>query len=141
MAFHNSGHIHLLFITIILLTSVTSGDDAAVMRKLSTTLSPTPTSWTSTAYCKWDGITCENSNRVTAINLPSKSLTGTLPLDINQLSQLKTLAVQCNFISRALPTLATSHFWSKATISHQFHRISSLVFLIIGQYSIKAYAF
>ncbi|KAL8261796.1 hypothetical protein R6Q59_025845 [Mikania micrantha] len=31
MAFHNSGHIHLLFITIILLTSVTSGDDAAVL--------------------------------------------------------------------------------------------------------------
>ncbi|KAD5803709.1 hypothetical protein E3N88_15069 [Mikania micrantha] len=105
MAF-NSGHIHLLFITIILLISVTSGDDAAVMTKLSTTLSPTPTSWTGTAYCKWDGITCDNSNRVTAINLPSKSLTGTLPPDINQLSQLKTLAVQRNFISGALPTLA-----------------------------------
>ncbi|KAL8193632.1 hypothetical protein R6Q57_026767 [Mikania cordata] len=106
MAFHNSGHIHLLFITIILLTSVTSGDDAAVMTKLSTTLSPTPTSWTGTAYCKWDGIACDNSNHVTAINLPSKSLTRTLPPDINQLSEPKTLAVQRNFIFGALSILA-----------------------------------
>ncbi|KAJ0510846.1 putative protein kinase RLK-Pelle-LRR-IX family [Helianthus annuus] len=77
------------------------------MSKLSTSLSPTPSSWTTnTDFCKWDGITCDNSNRVTAINLPSKSLTGSLPSDLNNLSQLKTLAVQRNSIGGVLPTLA-----------------------------------
>ncbi|KAJ0518635.1 putative protein kinase RLK-Pelle-LRR-IX family [Helianthus annuus] len=111
MTFHDVRHrhryLHLLYLTILLLTTSTTGDDAAVMSKLSTSLSPTPSSWsTNTDFCKWDGITCDNSNRVTAINLPSKSLTGSLPSDLNSLSQLKTLAVQRNSIGGVLPTLA-----------------------------------
>ncbi|MFS7989023.1 putative protein kinase RLK-Pelle-LRR-IX family [Helianthus anomalus] len=111
MTFHDVRHrhryLHLLYLTILLFTTSTTGDDAAVMSKLSTSLSPTPSSWsTNTDFCKWDGITCDNSNRVTAINLPSKSLTGSLPSDLNNLSQLKTLAVQRNSIGGVLPTLA-----------------------------------
>ncbi|KAI3676885.1 hypothetical protein L1987_86499 [Smallanthus sonchifolius] len=107
MAFHDARHLIILCLTFLLI-SFTAGEDSAVMTKLSTSLSPT--TWTGTDFCKWDGITCDKSNRVTSINLPSKSLTGTLPSDINQLSQLKTLAVQRNSIAGDLPTLANLTF-------------------------------
>ncbi|KAJ0957860.1 putative protein kinase RLK-Pelle-LRR-IX family [Helianthus annuus] len=106
---HRHLHPHLLVTTTLLLflTTQTTGDDAAVMSKLSTTLSSTPSTWTTTSsFCNWDGIQCDNSNRVTSINLPDKSLTGTLPSDLNQLTQLKTLSLPRNHIAGPLPTLA-----------------------------------
>ncbi|KAM0052906.1 putative protein kinase RLK-Pelle-LRR-IX family [Helianthus debilis subsp. tardiflorus] len=106
---HRHLHPHLLITTTLLLflTTQTTGDDAAVMSKLSTTLSSTPPTWTTTTpFCNWDGIQCDNSNRVTSINLPDKSLTGTLPSDLNQLTQLKTLSLPRNHIAGPLPTLA-----------------------------------
>ncbi|KAJ0627755.1 putative protein kinase RLK-Pelle-LRR-IX family [Helianthus annuus] len=106
---HRHLHPHLLITTTLLLflTTQTTGDDAAVMSKLSTTLSSTPSTWTTTSsFCNWDGIQCDNSNRVTSINLPDKSLTGTLPSDLNQLTQLKTLSLPRNHIAGPLPTLA-----------------------------------
>ncbi|KAD3337046.1 hypothetical protein E3N88_32566 [Mikania micrantha] len=76
------------------------------MKHLYATLSPSPSTWTGNNFCKWEGIKCDNSNRVTAINLRSKSLTGTLPPDINNLTHLETLAVQHNSISGDIPTMA-----------------------------------
>ncbi|KAK1426364.1 hypothetical protein QVD17_15035 [Tagetes erecta] len=103
---HHVKTLHFYFF-FFFLTSLTLSDDSDVMLKLSTSISPAPSTWTSTtSYCKWDGITCDSSNRVTSINLASKSLTGTLPANINHLSQLKTLAVQRNSISGDLPTLS-----------------------------------
>ncbi|KAJ0768373.1 putative protein kinase RLK-Pelle-LRR-IX family [Helianthus annuus] len=99
-------HHHLLFITFFFLISFSTGDDAVVMSKLSTSIFPTPSTWKTNNFCDWEGITCDNSNRVTSVNLSSKSLTGTLPLDLNNLSQLKTLALQRNSLSGDLPTLA-----------------------------------
>lgn len=49
---------------------------------------------------------CDGSNSVTSINLDSQSLTGSLPSELNQLTQLKTLAIQKNQLSGALPSLA-----------------------------------
>ncbi|XP_043719822.1 receptor-like kinase TMK4 [Telopea speciosissima] len=81
-------------------------DDAAIMKKLAANLKSTPTDWTGSDPCSWTGIKCDNSNRVTAINLASKSLSGTLTPDLNQLTQLQTLALQNNGIGGSLPTLA-----------------------------------
>ncbi|XP_024984553.1 receptor-like kinase TMK4 isoform X2 [Cynara cardunculus var. scolymus] len=108
MAYHDARHLRLLCLTFfLLLLSFTAADDAAVMAKLSTSLSPALSSWKSnTDFCKWEGITCDDSKLVTSINIPSKSLTGNLPSDINQLSQLKTLNLQRNSLSGDLPTLA-----------------------------------
>ncbi|KAL4561078.1 hypothetical protein LXL04_033240 [Taraxacum kok-saghyz] len=106
MTYHNSRHLRLLCLTLFLLISFTAADDAAVMQKFSTSLSPAPPTWTGTDFCTWEGINCDKSSRVTSINIASKSLTGTLPPEINQLSQLKNLAVQRNFLSGDLPTLA-----------------------------------
>lgn len=49
---------------------------------------------------------CDGSNRVTSLNLASKSLTGTLPSDLNSLSQLTTLSLQSNSLTGAFPSLA-----------------------------------
>ncbi|PWA98791.1 protein kinase-like domain-containing protein [Artemisia annua] len=85
-----------------------TADDGAVMTKLSAALKNTPPSWSSnTDYCKWEGITCDNSNRVTAINLVDKALSGTLVPELNDLSSLKTLAVQRNHISGDIPYLSS----------------------------------
>ncbi|CAL8992041.1 unnamed protein product [Prunus brigantina] len=88
-------------------SSTTAADDAAVMSKLAEGLQPTPNSWsTSTAYCNWEGIICDASNRVTSINLASKSLSGSLPSTLNSLTQLTTLSLQSNSLSGPFPSLA-----------------------------------
>ncbi|XP_043710475.1 receptor-like kinase TMK4 [Telopea speciosissima] len=81
-------------------------DDGAVMKKLATSLYSTPSDWKSNDFCSWTGIRCDKSKRVTSISLASKSLSGTLPSNLNELSQLQTLSLQNNQISGALPTLA-----------------------------------
>ncbi|GMQ11144.1 hypothetical protein CsSME_00053899 [Camellia sinensis var. sinensis] len=94
-----------LFISLSLLT-LSSADDASVMTKFATTLSPPPSDWTGTNPCFWSGINCDTSNRITAINLPSKSLSGSLPSTLNQLSNLQSISLQRNSLSGPLPTFA-----------------------------------
>ncbi|XP_027336858.1 receptor-like kinase TMK4 [Abrus precatorius] len=87
------------------LLSPAIADDGAFMSKLAKALSPTPSGWSGTAFCDWTGVKCD-TNRVTAINIASKSLTGTLPSDLNSLSQLSTLSLQNNALAGALPSFA-----------------------------------
>ncbi|WOH08387.1 hypothetical protein DCAR_0727826 [Daucus carota subsp. sativus] len=89
-----------------LLLSISSADDSAIMTKLSTSLSSPPPDWTGTSYCQWSGINCDNSNKVTSISLSTKSISGSLPSEISQLSQLKTLALQRNKLSGTIPSFA-----------------------------------
>ncbi|XP_057781002.1 receptor-like kinase TMK4 [Salvia miltiorrhiza] len=81
-----------------------SCDDGAVMAKLAKATNPP--GWTGTDFCKWDGVACDSPGRVSSINLASKSLSGTLPPEINQLSGLKTLSLQRNKFSGPLPALS-----------------------------------
>ncbi|BAT86640.1 hypothetical protein VIGAN_04431100 [Vigna angularis var. angularis] len=67
------------------LTSSTNGD------QLAKALSPTPSGWSATSFCQWKGIRC-TTNRLTSINIASQSLSGTLPPDLNSLSQLTSLS-------------------------------------------------
>ncbi|GJY46594.1 receptor-like kinase TMK4 [Tanacetum coccineum] len=106
MSYH-SRHFLCLTITLLVLTAVKS-DDGAVMTKLSHALTQTPSSWsTNTDYCKWEWITCDNSKRVKVISLADKKLFETLVPDLNELSQLKTLAVQRNSISGEVLVLSS----------------------------------
>ncbi|EPS70217.1 hypothetical protein M569_04541, partial [Genlisea aurea] len=73
------------------------------MNLLSKSISPTPPGWTGSDFCKWSGVSCDSSKRVTSINLSSKSLSGKIPPEIAQLSNLKTLSLQRNRFSGPLP--------------------------------------
>nr|XP_043637966.1 receptor-like kinase TMK4 [Erigeron canadensis] len=129
----NNRRRHLLHLTVILLliSSVTA-DDAAVMSKLSSAISPVPPTWKQNGdgYCDWKGISCDNTKRVTSINIPGGSLTGTLPSDLNTLSQLKTLAIQRNKLNGQLPSLANLTLLEEVYLdSNNFTSISSNFFL------------
>ncbi|XP_060173896.1 receptor-like kinase TMK4 [Lycium barbarum] len=101
----SSSFLILFFLSFFTLTFC---DDAEVMSKLLAALSPTPNGWDSSKqFCSWKNVNCDKSSgTVTSINLDSQSLTGTLPSEINQLSNLKTLSVQKNSLSGTLPSFA-----------------------------------
>ncbi|PIN14017.1 Fibroblast/platelet-derived growth factor receptor [Handroanthus impetiginosus] len=98
------------FLIFLLLTTANfqhgSTDDAEVMAKLARSLTPFPSGWTGTNFCKWQGVSCDSSNKVSSINLSSRSLSGTLPSELNQLLSLKSLSFQRNHLSGPLPALS-----------------------------------
>ncbi|KAK7247042.1 hypothetical protein RIF29_41918 [Crotalaria pallida] len=100
-----------LFLALFFLLSTAVADDATVMSAFLTTLTPPPPGWsTTTSHCSWPGIKCSSSsssNRVTSITLSSRSLTGTLPPNLNSLTQLTSLSLQNNFLSGPLPSLSS----------------------------------
>ncbi|WOH13459.1 hypothetical protein DCAR_0832969 [Daucus carota subsp. sativus] len=102
----SSRNLHSTLLVLSLFFSLSIADDRAILSKLSASLTSSPSGWTGTSYCQWTGIKCDSSNRVTSINLASKSLSGTLPAELSQLSQLKTLALQRNSLSGTLPSFA-----------------------------------
>ena len=82
-------------------------DDVAVMAKLLASFDTAPSSWSATIdCCEWDYIRCDKSNRVTIIYLASHNLIGTLPSDLDTLTQLTTLSFQGNSLSGPLPSFA-----------------------------------
>ncbi|XP_058759492.1 receptor-like kinase TMK4 [Vicia villosa] len=96
-----------LFLSFSLLLHTAIADDGVFMSKLAKSLSPTPSGWTTaSSFCSWNGVKCDDSNRVTSINVASKSLTGTIPSDLNSLSELTTVSFQSNSLAGALPSLA-----------------------------------
>ncbi|KAJ0078515.1 hypothetical protein Patl1_24469 [Pistacia atlantica] len=98
----------ILLLLLHLSTAVYS-DDSAAMLALAKSLQNTPSGWStnsSSGYCDWTGISCDNSNRVTSISLARSQLTGTLPSQISSLSQLNSLSLQYNGISGAIPSFA-----------------------------------
>ncbi|XP_057808508.1 receptor-like kinase TMK4 [Salvia miltiorrhiza] len=63
-----------------------------------------PSGWSSSAhFCTWNNVKCDSTNSfVASINLDSVVVSGTLPPETNQLSQLQSLAVQQNSLTGAL---------------------------------------
>ncbi|XP_073156461.1 receptor-like kinase TMK4 isoform X2 [Henckelia pumila] len=94
----------LLFMLASIATAI--ADDAQVMANFAKSISPTPQGWTASNYCKWQGVFCDSSGKVSSINLSSKSLSGIIPSNLNQLSSLKSLSLQRNLFSGPLPPLS-----------------------------------
>ncbi|CAN4120853.1 unnamed protein product [Withania somnifera] len=122
MAFH---HHYLLLHLLLLFTSFSStfSDDATVMSRLLTSLSPPPSGWsTSQPFCSWKNVNCDKSTgTVTSINLDSQSVSGSLPPEITQLSNLKTLSLQNNNLSGPLPSFANMSNLAELSLnSNQF---------------------
>jgi Leucine-rich repeat (LRR) protein len=65
-------------------------------------------SWLKTNdVCSWYGITCSGSGNVTKIVLPSNRLTGVLPAELSDLSNLQELNFQNNALTGTLPSELT----------------------------------
>ncbi|XWS13331.1 hypothetical protein CRYUN_Cryun36dG0028500 [Craigia yunnanensis] len=101
---------HVLLLSFLLLSAVlAAADDGATILKIASSFRPAPSGWSSTSsdnYCKWPGINCDKSNRVTSINLSSKSLSGTISPDISALSELRSVSLQSNSLSGTIPSFA-----------------------------------
>lgn len=95
------------FVFLLLVHAAAAADDSAIMSTLLEGFSSAPQGWSSrTSYCKWSGVSCDSSSHVTAIDLASMSLSGTLPSDLSSLSRLKSLSLQQNSLSGSIPSFA-----------------------------------
>ncbi|XP_071704785.1 receptor-like kinase TMK4 [Rutidosis leptorrhynchoides] len=95
------------------------------MAKLNATLSPPLSTWKTTNYCSWNGVLCDITNRVIAISIPFYSISGTLPPDLNQLSQLNRLYLPGNSFSGPIPSLPNLTLLQQINISrNNFSSIS-----------------
>ncbi|KAK8514505.1 hypothetical protein V6N12_057407 [Hibiscus sabdariffa] len=64
---------------------------------------------TSISVCNWIGVTCGSKHhRVTALNLSSMDLTGTIPSQLENISFLVSLSIRHNSFHGSLPTELTS---------------------------------
>ncbi|KAE8725252.1 Serine-threonine protein kinase [Hibiscus syriacus] len=68
------------------------------------------TNWsTSTSVCNWIGVTCgSRHHRVTALDLSSMDLTGTIPSQLGNLSFLASLSIRHNSFHGSLPIELTN---------------------------------
>ncbi|ESR34642.1 hypothetical protein CICLE_v10004386mg [Citrus x clementina] len=82
--------------------------------------------WTSnTSVCNWIGISCDvNSRRVTALDISSFGLQGTIPPQLGNLSSLQTLNLDHNKLSGNIPS--------------SIFTMSSLKFLGLGPNNLKS---
>ena len=67
-----------------------------------TTLTPWPATLSSVNFATWFGITVVNGD-VTAVQLSSNHLVGTLPVELGKLTQLRTLRLHDNALGGGLP--------------------------------------
>lgn len=86
--------------------STNNEDDASVMLALKKSLNPPESlKWSDSDHCKWDHVFCSSDKRVTRIQIGHQNLQGTLPPDLQRLTELERLELQWNNISGPLPTL------------------------------------
>ncbi|MED6217350.1 hypothetical protein PIB30_016974 [Stylosanthes scabra] len=106
---------------------VTAEDEEdAVMIKLMEALTPTPHGWSNnTSHCNWTGITCDKDFKtVTRIQLSGHSLTGVLPSNLNDLSDLKQLNLSHNNLTGPVPFLTDLFFLKNVDLS--FNNFTSI---------------
>lgn len=83
-----------------------AADDTAVMVALKESLNvPESLGWSDPDPCKWKHVVCSEDKRVTRIQIGHQNLQGTLPVNLQNLSELERLELQWNNISGPLPSL------------------------------------
>ncbi|CAN6675366.1 unnamed protein product [Malus baccata var. baccata] len=81
------------------------GDDGAAMEALRKSIGSNNLGWSGTDYCKWLKVSCQ-AGKVFKIQLGNQKLTGTLPPEIQKLSNLQQLEVQNNQLTGPFPSLS-----------------------------------
>ncbi|CDY40785.1 BnaAnng06480D [Brassica napus] len=95
------------FLCAIALVSAQQSPDLATMNALRDSLKfPKDFSWTGPDPCKWSGVQCDRSNRITRIQIGNKGMSGTLTSDLNTLSSLTVFEVMGNKLTGGIPSLA-----------------------------------
>jgi hypothetical protein len=56
-----------------------------------------------TNECEWEGVTCDNSNIIVALNIIDNGLTGYIPPEIELLKDLQAIVLSHNFMEGSLP--------------------------------------
>ncbi|KAJ0094078.1 hypothetical protein Patl1_15617 [Pistacia atlantica] len=109
----NTSHLGISLLLLLCLLSSTlqvhsqSSPDALSMKALKASLgNPENLGWFDPDPCKWKYITCWN-NRVTKIQISSHNLTGSLPVDLKNLSSLIVLEVTYNQLKGPIPSLTS----------------------------------
>ncbi|XP_071936043.1 leucine-rich repeat receptor protein kinase HPCA1-like [Coffea arabica] len=87
----------VIFIQVLVVAAITNPQDFAALQSLKSGWENAPPNWVGTDPCGsgWDGIGCSNS-RVVSITLASVGLSGQVPGDIADLSELLTLDLSYN---------------------------------------------
>nr|TKR84305.1 putative receptor protein kinase TMK1 [Populus alba] len=94
------------FSSIFRYASSQASPDAEVMLSLKKSLNvPDSLGWSDPDPCKWNHVVCSDEKRVTRIQIGRQNLQGTLPSNLQNLTQLERLELQYNNISGNLPSL------------------------------------
>nr|VDC84070.1 unnamed protein product [Brassica rapa] len=81
------------------------GPDYLAMAALRASLHrPNDIDWTSSDYCTWTELDCDNNSRVTGIRLSNKGFAGSLPPELVNLTALQVFEITGNQISGIIPT-------------------------------------
>ncbi|KAF2290500.1 hypothetical protein GH714_014143 [Hevea brasiliensis] len=93
-------------IFLIVNSQATPSEDVAVMLALKKSLNvPDSLGWSDPDPCNWNHVGCSDDRRVTRIQIGRQNLRGTLPSNLQNLTQLERLELQWNNISGLLPSL------------------------------------
>ncbi|OIT07108.1 PREDICTED: receptor protein kinase TMK1-like [Nicotiana attenuata] len=106
------GSVRLLVLLLYVVSSVYSqegsaANDAAVMQELKKRINP-PSSlgWNDPDPCKWGKVQCTKDGRVTRIQIGNQGLKGSLPPNLNNLTELVVFEVQNNGLTGSLPSFS-----------------------------------
>ncbi|KAE9597520.1 hypothetical protein Lal_00029835 [Lupinus albus] len=89
---------------------VARGQDYEVMIMLKKMIinAPTNLQWTDSDVCKWNHVQCDKGKRVTAIQIGNQNLQGSLPKELEKLSELTNFECQGNNFTGSFPYLTKS---------------------------------
>ncbi|XP_030452045.1 receptor protein kinase TMK1 [Syzygium oleosum] len=88
------------------LAAADDGDAAAMLALKKSLAAPESLGWSDPDPCRWPRVVCSESSRVTRIQIGRQGLQGTLPANLNSLTQLERLELQFNNLSGSLPSLS-----------------------------------
>ncbi|KAI3860308.1 hypothetical protein MKX03_030989 [Papaver bracteatum] len=139
------GFVFLLLVLLLFLISPIScllNPDGLSLLALKSSITTDPThslkSWSESdeTPCKWHGITCDNQNRVTQLELPNKGFNGYIPSEIGALTSLQNLSLSFNNFTNIIPphlfnatslvSLDLSHNHLSGTIGNTIKTLSLL---------------